>query len=108
ATIAVTVAIPSQTSTCRGFAPRAMATMPMSDTPADPLREGKVCSGTIWTGGENCGWAAVMISLPTVLPIPTMPTVAVTTIPVQIDRRTTALISAAVRAAGTMKIGDPI
>ena len=43
-----------------------------------------------------------------VLPSPAKPTVAVTTIPVQIDRRTIALISAAANVAGTMKIGDPI
>jgi len=43
-----------------------------------------------------------------VLASPTKPTVATTTIPVRIDRRTNALISAAANVAGTMKFGDPI
>ena len=57
---------------------------------------------------SEIGWAAVITCFPTMLPSPTKPTVAVTTIPVQIDRRTIALTSAAANVAGTMKIGDPI
>ncbi len=67
-----------------------------------------MCVRASWICGAGCGWAAVITCFPTVLASPTRPTVTVTTIPVHIDRRTIAMISAAAKVVGTMKIGDPI